>query len=154
VYDEGGWPVHELEDEAGFLVSVEGSAGDWSALVLTDDDHDRFAFYSLSPVDTPPEKIPAMAELLHRANHGLLTATFELDHDTGEVRLRTAIDLATLPRRILEEQELLDGLVLDLSAANVGVFDAYLSAIVAVTTSDVTPAEIVREIEGPAEDED
>jgi hypothetical protein len=153
VYDEGGWPVHELEDETGFLVSVEGSTGDWSALVLTDDENDRFAFYSLSPVDTPVEKIPAMAELLHRANHGLLTGAFELDHDTGEVRLRTAIDLATLPRRIVEEQELLDGLVLDLSAANVGVFDAYLPAIVAVTMSDVAPAEIVREIEDPDEED-
>lgn len=145
VYAEGGWPVTEMADGSGFTVDVEGSDGDWSALVITDDENQRFVFYSLSPVDASPDRLAAMAELLHRVNHGLVEATFELDHDSGEVRLRTGIDVATLPAGILEPS-LLRGLVLDLSTANIGIFDHYLSGLVAVSLG-ADPAEVVADLE-------
>jgi hypothetical protein len=150
VYAEGGWPVTEMDDGAGFVVDVEGSDGEWSALSIADDDAHRFVFYSLSPVDATPERMGAMAELLHRINHGLVEATFELDHGTGEVRLRTGIDLATLPESVFEP-ELLRGIVADLSAANVGIFDHYLSGIVAVSLG-ADPAEVVDQLEDDLEE--
>jgi len=147
VYREGDWPVTELEDGSGFTVYVEGSAGDWSAIVLTDDEGLTFVFYSLAPVDATEETMAAFSEFCHRANNGLLTGTFELDHDTGEVRLRTGIDLATLPRSILDDAGLLQAIVLDLSAANVEIFDRYLSGLVAIAVGGVDVAEVIGEIE-------
>jgi hypothetical protein len=154
VYDEGGWPVSAMEDGTGFTVDIEGSDGTWSGLAITDDDADRFVFYSLAPVDTPPRRIGQMAELLHRINHGLVAGTFELDHDSGEVRLRTGIELITMPPVLREDAEVLRGIVLDVSAANVELMDRYLSGIVAAAVSDIDPAAVVAEIErDPYDDE-
>lgn len=152
VYEKGGWPVTALEDGTGFTMEVEGTDGSWSALAITDDDADRFVFYSLSPVDPAPERWPAMAELLHRINHGLVAATFEFDHDTGEARLRTGIELITLPRQVIEDHDLLDAILNDLSAANVEVFDRYLTGLVAVSLG-ADPAEVVAAIEADPEDD-
>lgn len=154
VYADGGWPVTAMEDGSGFTVDIEGTDGAWSGLAITDDEADRFVFYSLAPVEASPERRPAMAELLHRINRGLVAATFELDHDTGEVRVRTGVELITLPAVLREDEDLLRAIVLDLSAANVEVMDTYLSGIVAVSLTDVDPAEVVAEIEsGPGEDD-
>jgi hypothetical protein len=152
VYAEGGWPVTTLDDGTGFTMEIEGSDGNWSALAITDDDADRFVFYSLSPVDAAPERRAAMAELLHRINHGLVTAAFEFDHDTGEARLRTGIELITLPRQMLQDDDLLDAILNDLSAANVEVFDRYLPALVAVSLG-ADPATVVAELEAPDPEE-
>ncbi|MCR1782750.1 YbjN domain-containing protein [Nocardioides carbamazepini] len=152
VYDKGGWPVTALEDGTGFTMEVEGTDGAWSALAITDDDADRFVFYSLLPVDPAPERWPAMAEALHRINHGLVTAAFEFDHDTGEARLRTGIELITLPRDVLDDDDLLDAIINDLSAANVEIFDRYLSGLVAVSLG-ADPAEVVAEIEADPDDD-
>jgi hypothetical protein len=151
VYGENGWPAEELDDGSGFTLYIEGSDSAWSALAITDDDAARFAFYSLSPVDAGASTLDRMAEYLHRANHGLLSATFELDHDTGEVRLRTGLEFATLPPELLADDDLLDAIVLDLSAANVGIFDRYLAGLIAVVHSNVAPADIIADIEGPIE---
>ncbi len=152
VYADGGWPAVELEDGSGFTLAIDGSDTSWSALAVTDDDGDAFVFYSLAPVDAPPEKLARVAEFLHRANLGLVTETFELNPDSGEIRLRTGIDLATLPPVLKEDGELLRAIVNDLSAANVGVFDRYVAGLVAVVVGDVSPAEVIAEIEAPLED--
>ncbi|WP_137294797.1 hypothetical protein [Nocardioides dongxiaopingii] len=144
------WPVTEMEDGNGYAVDVEGSAGAWSALVLADDENLVFCFYSLSPVDVPEGDEAAMqrmSEFVDRANLGLVAATFELDRDNGEVRLRTGLELATLPAEILVQDGFLDAVVLDLSAANIGVMDKYLSGLVATVMSDVPVAEIVAQVE-------
>jgi hypothetical protein len=146
VYGGNGWSAAELDDGSGFTLDIAGSDGQWSALAITNDDTATFAFYSLAPVDAPPGDIDRMAEYLHRANHGLLSATFEMDYDTGEVRLRTGIELATLPLGLFAD-DALDAIVLDLSAANVGIFDRYLSGLVAVAVGTVSAADIIRDIE-------
>jgi hypothetical protein len=145
VYFGNGWPAEELDDGIGFSLEIDGTDASWSALALTDDD--SFTFYSLSPVEFPNDRIGQVAEFLHRANHGLLTGTFELDYDTAEVRLRTGIELGTLAPSALDDDDALDMIVLDLSAANVGIFDQYLSGLVAVCVGNGAAADIIREIE-------
>lgn len=100
----------------------------------------------------PLERRERFAEYLHRANYGLLGANFEMDYDTGEVQLRSGLELATLPRTLLESDELLDAIILDMSATNVGIFDRYVTGLIALSLGDVPPAEIIAEIEG-ADDE-
>jgi hypothetical protein len=143
VYAE--WPVTEMEDGTGFAVDVEGSDGEWSALAITDDESQRFVFYSLSPVDAAPDRLGAMGELLHRINHGLVEGTFELDWDSGEVRLRSGIDMASLPPSVFDP-ELLRAIVSDVSTANIGIFDLYLSGLVAVSLG-AEPAQVVAQLE-------
>ena len=145
-YEDHGWPVTPMADGAGFAVHGEGSVGAWTALVLADDASMRFVFYSLSPVDVEPDRLAAVAEFCHRANHGLVGDAFELDHDDGEVRLRSGIELFDLPAS-LRTDELYTFLVADLSASNVGTFDRYLPGLVAVATTGVDPARVVAELE-------
>jgi hypothetical protein len=152
VYAEGGWPASEVVGGAGFTLDIEGTDGAWSALAITDDEADRFVFYSLAPVHATPDRMAAMSEFLHRINRGLVAATFELDVATGEVRLRTGIELITLPRALLEDDDVLQAIVQDLSAANVEVFDRYLSGLVAVSLG-ADPERVVAEIETPDREE-
>lgn len=154
VYDNNGWPATELDDGTGFTLYIDGSDSPWSAIVITDDDAQRFVFYSLSPVDAPPDRREQFAEYLHRANYGLLGANFEMDYDTGEVQLRSGLEFSTLPRTLLESDELLDAIILDISATNVGIFDRYLTGLVALSLGDVPPAEIIAEIEATEDDGD
>lgn len=147
VYLGAGWDADELEDGLGFALTIEGSDSAWSALALTEDD--AFTFYSLSPVDARPDRLAEVAQYLHRANYGLVTETFEMDYDTGEVRLRTGIELLTLAPGLLLDGGALEALVLDLSAANVGVFDRYLSGLVAVAVGGARAADVIAEIEAP-----
>lgn len=145
-----GWPATEVDDGRGFTIDVEGSTGAWSALVLTDDDDAVFCFYSLSPVGVPEGDAAAtarMSELVDRANLGLVAGTFELDRDSGQVRLRTGLELGALPASLREDPVFLEALVRDLSAANIGLMDRYLSALVAVTSSGLDVAAIVRDVE-------
>ncbi|MCW2602119.1 MAG: hypothetical protein JWN61_254 [Pseudonocardiales bacterium] len=149
VYRGNGWPSDELENGVGFALTIDGTDSTWSALALTE--ADAFTFYSLAPVDARPDRLGQVGEYLHRANHGLVTETFELDYDTGEIRLRTGIELLTMAPGLLEDPDALDALVLDLSAANVGVFDRYLSGLVAVAVGGANAADVIAEIEAPAD---
>jgi len=144
------WPLTAMDDDAGYAVDVEGSDGEWSALVITDDDNDLFVFYSLSPVDVPDgdeATMQRMSEFVDRANLGLVAATFELDRDTGEPRVRTGLEMATLPAAVLDDPVVLQAVLLDLASANIRVMDRYLSGLVAVVAGPVPVADIVAEIE-------
>jgi len=144
------WPLTAMDEDGGYAVDVEGSDGAWSALVITDDDNDLFVFYSVSPVDVPEgdeATMQRMSEFVDRANLGLVAATFELDRDTGEPRVRTGLELATMPDVVLDDPAVLQAIVLDLAAANIRVMDRYLSGLVAVIAGSVPVADIVAEIE-------
>ncbi len=148
VFTERDWPITEMDDGSGFTLDVEGSDTAWSALVLTDDDEMVYVFYSLSPVDVPADKLERASEFVDRANYGLVNAAFELDRESGDVRLRTGMELATLPPQYVADDDFLEAVVLDLAAANIGIFDRYVTGLVAVSMGDVPVADIVAEIEG------
>ena len=148
VFAERDWPITEMEDGSGFAVDVEGSDTAWSALVLTDDEELVYVFYSLSPVDVPADRLERVSEFVDRANYGLVNAAFELDRESGDVRLRTGMELATLPPQYTSDDAFLEAVVLDLAAANIGIFDRYVTGLVAVSLGDVPVADIIAEIEG------
>jgi len=149
-YADEGWGAEPVGDGVGLTVHVAGTGGEWTALVLADDDADRFVFYSLSPVDVPETRRPAVAEFLHRVNHGLVSAAYELDMDTGEVQLRSGIELFDMPAELRHDQHLLRYLVGDLSAANVGIFDRYLAGLVGMVIGEPDPRDVVEQIEDSA----
>lgn len=51
------------------------------------------------------DKLPAVAEYLHRANLGLKNGNFEIDYSDGEIRYKTYVnfDNATLSEKIIED---------------------------------------------------
>lgn len=149
-YAESDWGAQPVGDGVGLTVQVAGTDGEWTALALADDDADRFVFYSLSPVDAPEARRAAVAEFLHRANHGLVSAAYEMDMDTGEVQLRSGIELFDMPPELRRDPQLLRYLVADLSAANVATFDRYLSGLVGMVIGEPDPRDVVEQIEASA----
>ena len=91
----------------------------------------------------PADRLERVSEFVDRANYGLVNAAFELDRDSGDVRLRTGMELATLPPQYTTDDAFLEALVLDLAAANIGIFDRYVTGLVAVTLGDVPVADII-----------
>jgi hypothetical protein len=145
-YADHGWPSAPTDDGAGLTLHIRGSEAEWSALAVVDEHPMRFVFYSLGPVEVPQERRAAVADYLHRANLGLVSDAFELDMDSGEVRLRSGADLFDLPPA-LRTEELLTWVVADLSASNVATFDRYLAGLVAVALGDSDPREVIAEVE-------
>ena len=83
-----------------------------------------------------------MAEFLTRANYGLIIGNFEMDLTDGEVRYKTGIDV--------EGDRLSAALVKNLVYANVLTMDQYLPGIMRLIYADVSPAEAIVQVEGPA----
>ena len=76
-YPEFGQCVHKVtrhpaRPERLFLQNHGG-------VYRSDDEGDAFVFYSLAPVEAPPEKLARVAEFLHRVNLGLVTETRETE---------------------------------------------------------------------------
>ena len=100
---------------------------------------------TVCPVNVPPERALAAAELLTRINYDLVIGNFEMDLGDGEIRYKTGLDVTgadlSLP------------LVQNAVYLNVLMMDTYLPAIMAVAYGDVSPLEALSRIGGPAEPE-
>jgi len=80
-------------DSAVLSMEYEGENGRWPCYAQAHGDQDRYVFYSVIPVTAPEDRRIAVAELLTRANYGMLIGNFELDLDDGEIRYKTSIDM-------------------------------------------------------------
>ncbi len=121
---------------AGFV----GKNGEIPLFVKARQDAQQVIVYSRTPFNTPEEKRPAMAELITRANYGMLLGNFEMDYSDGEVRFKTSIDV--------EGAELQPQLLRHLVYPNVLMMDRYLPAIVSVVYGGAAPAEAIARVEG------
>jgi hypothetical protein len=136
-YEEGD---HFIQTE------FEGKNGDFELYAFAREEQRQVVVYSVCEKLTPPEKRAAIAELLARANYGLILGNFELDFDDGEIRFRTS---RTIGPQMLDGKDMRE-----LIATNVSAMDLYLPAIEAVLTSDITPAGAIDEVEASSDDED
>jgi hypothetical protein len=147
-FEGEGWPIEALIQGELYETSFEGDSGAWPVHVHVYDGDSRVVLVSTWTGLVDDERRAAMAELCNRANFGLAVGNFELDHDTGEVRFRTSIDV--------EHAELTPALVRNLAVANMITFDQYLPAIEGVAGG--SPAELaVRAVEedgGEGEDDE
>ena len=95
---EDGWPV--APDTFDGLPCIRtrfiGNDEAWDCRVRPYDPFGQLAFESILPVTVPDEYFDAMTQLVVRTNWRLLTGAFQLDLDTGELRLP---DDAVPPRR-------------------------------------------------------
>ena len=123
----GGW----------YAMSYHGLHADWRVIVDCSETaaSRRVLVYSVFPVRVPAGRRSAVSEFLTRANYGMPLATFELDFDDGEVRLRTVAETA---------DSSISGETIDrLLMANLGASDRYLPALLGVAFGRLDPAEAV-----------
>jgi hypothetical protein len=143
--DERGW-AYEVGPERGVLRFVfAGSDEPWQCFIDLQEDAERVVIYSVCPFNVPEELRRRMAELLTRANYGLVIGNFELDLDDGEVRYKTSIDYTG--------SELTEQLLSRALLANLHTMDSHLAAIVAIMDRDpATTAELVARVRRPGAD--
>ena len=107
-------------------------------------------FYSVIPVTAPEGRRIAVAELLTRANYGMLIGNFELDLDDDEIRYKTSIDMEGVVTTSPEDRSVSTLLWKSLVYANVLTSDQYLPAIKSVVEGLTEPAEAMQRIEDSA----
>ena len=139
-FTEDDWNYTQLEGKTILRMGFRGKSGNWTCYAQARQEQKIFIFYSVSSINVPEEKRPAIAEFITRANYGLLNGNFEMDYSDGEVRYKTSIDV--------ENDELTSPLVHNLVYANVWTMDRYFPGVMAVIYGNVNPADAIQQIEG------
>jgi hypothetical protein len=137
-FDEGTSPL--IQDQTIYRLLSQGENGEWSCFACPRESMQQCVFYSIYPDLIPKERRIAVTELLTRANFGMVIGNFEIDLDSGEVRLKTSIDV--------EGDRLTVELFRQLVAANVNVMDRYLPSIRQVVEGQATPKAAIAQLEG------
>lgn len=106
------------------------TAAQMPIVLFVPEDAQRVAVYCLVVEDIPAQARSQVAELVTRANRGLLGGAFELDLDDGDLRFRSDLDIGAAQ---LDDDQLaqLLGPLLDV---NLETVEVYAAAIVEVLT--------------------
>ncbi len=139
-FQEDGWPVSPQGDGSILEIGFQGQSGQWTCIAQAREEQAQFLFYSICPVVTPEHRRLAVGEFLTRVNYGMLIGNFEMDFGDGEVRYKTSLGLG--------EAKLSTDLIQPMVYSNVQTMDYYLPGLLMVMFSQVSPAEVVSEIEG------
>lgn len=132
--------VEDAEEGKVLRVAFEGENGRFLGLVRVHEGTSVLAFYTLCPVEVPPERMTDALELVARLNNGHVLGNLELDVDDGTMRFKTSIDI--------EGAELTEDLVANVVYANVASLDQMLPAITAVVVKGTRPRDAVQAIAG------
>ncbi|WP_017663719.1 YbjN domain-containing protein [Baaleninema simplex] len=143
---EDDWSFTRIENERAVKLRFSGDNGTWKCIGRVREEDEQLLIYSLAPLKVPPEKRPAIAELLTRANYGMVIGNFEMDYSDGEIRYKTSIDV--------EGSQLDNALIKQLLYTNLLMMDKYLPAIEAVINGEQTPEEAIALVESDLEDDD
>jgi hypothetical protein len=133
------WSPEQIDQQPVLSMNFEGDHGSWTCLAFAYDDHERFVFTSILPVEIPEDKRMEAAEYLTRANFGMEIGNFDMDFSDGAVQFRTSIDI--------EGGELTPKMIQNLAYLNVTVTDQYLPGLVMVVEGDATPVDAIEKVE-------
>lgn len=141
-FKENEWLATRLNEEPVLQLAFQGNNGRWLCFAQAREDMSQVVFYSVAPVQVPPEKRLAISEFITRANYGLILGNFELDFGDGELRYKTSIDVegTTLNMELLQP----------LTFVNVSTMDRYLPGIMGVIYGGLTPTAAVNQVEEAA----
>ncbi len=138
-FNRRNWMIKVDYDDPGVHTTYAGNNGQFNCFAKLRLEQSQLVFYSIFPIRTPKDKRMLMAELITRANFGMVIGNFELDFNDGEVRYKSSLDF--------EGVGLLDKMLENLIHANILTMDRYLSGLYALIYSDRTPLEIIEDIE-------
>ena len=71
----------------------KGKTGRWECIARAREEERQIIFYSIIDVFAPEDKRHLVAELLTRANFGMIIGNFEMDFSDGELRFKTSLDV-------------------------------------------------------------
>jgi len=146
-FDDEDWPYARVGGEPALSLAFRGTTANWTCVAqAVEDDRRIFLFYSTGPVDIPADA-SKFAELVARANHGMLIGNFELDIAAGNIRYKTSLDLSSLPDDAFRPGGLAVAMIRESVYTNVSTMDEYLPAIAAVAEGRQEPAEAIATIE-------
>jgi hypothetical protein len=128
-----GWPVQRGANPLLVVTTYRGTHHHWEVQARAFEDLRIVVFSSICPLKVPPDRLAVAAELCCRANCHMLVGNLELDWDSGELRLRTSLDL--------ENDRLSPSLLNQLVAANLLQLDRLMPALTSVIQGDSRPAE-------------
>ena len=138
-FQRENWEFTSNQNPSILRMACQGENGQWRCYAKVQEAEQQFAFYSICPLQTPPEKLAVVAEFIARANYGTIIGNFELDFDDGEIRYKTSIDA--------QKNQLNLGSISRLVCTNVSMMDCYLPGILAVIEQDLEPSKAIQAIE-------
>lgn len=137
-FEARDWEYTPMESPA-VIVEYEGESGLFNCFAQAREEEKQVIFYSVSPVETPPDRLGAMAEFIARANYGMYLGNFELDMSDGEVRFKTSV--------AFKGDGLTPALMMQVVYPNVAMMDNYLPGIKAVIDG-TSAADAIEQVEG------
>lgn len=138
-FEDDGWPIQILTDQAALTTTYGGRFSDFAAVARADEDTHLLAFTTLLGQLVHPEVRVPMLEFVARANFGLPLGCFTFDTDTGEIRFRTSLDV--------EGVTVTRALVRNLVYTNCLAMDAYAPGFAAVLSGSATPEAAIASVE-------
>jgi hypothetical protein len=136
-----GWAT-ERSDDTTLRMSFRGDNATWTCFARVREAHGQVVFYSVAPGSAPAALRPAVAELIARANVGLVVGNFELDFRDGEIRFRTSLELGPDGLEDVPFARLFGRLV----GTNLRMMDRYLPGLLDVL-GERAPAEALAAID-------
>lgn len=144
-FEEDEWPIAPIEGSTAVSTGFSGEVGEWRCYGYTREEYQQVVFYSVCPVNVPPERRDEVAIFLTRANYELIIGNFEMDYSDGEVRYKTSLDV--------EGDQLTKALMKQLVYANVLIMERYLPGLLKVTYGELSPEAAVAYAEDPETDD-
>jgi hypothetical protein len=132
------WKPVALEGGPGFVVELHEEPVSRGLAHVLADEH-RLVFYVELAARVPADRRAEVAELVTRANYGLIIGNFELDFGDGRVRYKTSFDY--------EGVELLPRMVRNLTLDAVHGVKPYGKALADVAAGRTGAAEAIAEAE-------
>jgi hypothetical protein len=143
--NEDNWKFSVLKEDTALALNYRGRSGSWQCFANTDEERQWFSFYSILPSNVPQEKRAQLAELITRANYGLVIGNFEMDFHDGEIRYKTSIDV--------EGGDLTPKMIENLIQANLMTMDRYFPGFMEVMYGAQNPADAIAKVEKKPDEE-
>ena len=137
-FETENWPVVRLPNEDALRADFQGLNGRWSCFVQAQENHRRFALFSICPINVPENKRMEIAEYLTRVNQGLLIGNFDLDFADGQIRYKTGefVEVGGPSYEVVKQ----------LAMTNTLMMDEYLPGIMAVIYGSQSPEQALGSI--------
>lgn len=136
---EAGYKFRTTDDLSIIQLGFSLGNGTYQMFVKIREDQRQVLCFGYIESKVPDEKRSKVAEVLTRANYGVLIGNFELDMDGGELRYKTSVDV--------DGGQLTPKMVQNLIALNLGTLNRYAPAILSVVYGDVDPQVAIKKVE-------
>jgi len=136
---EQNWEWERVEGHNALRFAFKGDNGSWLCFVAAREEENQIVFYSVLEENVPEHKRIAMAELLTRANYGLVFGNFEMDFEDGELRFKTSLDGG--------DGEISPESIKPLLFGNILVMDKYLPGVHSLLHTDIAPKDALKLVE-------